>query len=179
KVVDRDGSPVPVGSVGELVVYGPHLAAGYWNDPASTQLRFRVDPTTGERALYTGDRFRWDTCGYLYFVGRDGSFIKSGGHRIGTAGLEMGLAAISGVAEACVVGVPDPELGEHVAVFVSTVSATLDDVSVREHLARLLPSAVSRPHITLRSGPLPKTRNGKLDRSALQVEALSEVHRGR
>ncbi len=179
-IVDTDGTPVPVGSSGELVVYGPHLAAGYWNDPLSTNLRFRFDPTTGERGLYTGDRFRLDPQGYLYFLGRDGSFIKVGGHRIGTAGLETGLAALSDVSEVCVIGIPDTERGEQVVVFLrSSCATTLVVPLVRQHLSRVLPSTTAHLHITVMSEPLPKTRNGKIDRQALENIASAEVHRGR
>ena len=69
-VVDDNGNSLPRGQVGELVVRGPHVMRGYWERPEETARRFRQDRKTGERVLYTGDLFRLDLDGFLYFVGR-------------------------------------------------------------------------------------------------------------
>src|SRR5437764_11977200 len=62
-----EGKP---GEVGELVARGPNLMKGYWEKPEATAKALKTDPRTGEPAFHTGDLFRFDEAGYLYFVSR-------------------------------------------------------------------------------------------------------------
>ena len=62
-----------------LVIRGSHVMRGYWEDPAATAECYRPGPTPGERVLYSGDLFRMDEEGYLYFVARKDDIIKSRG----------------------------------------------------------------------------------------------------
>ena len=71
-LVDEAGAPLPFGSVGELVVRGSHVMRGYWDKPEETARRLRPGRLPGEVVLHTGDIFRTDDEGYLYFVGRAG-----------------------------------------------------------------------------------------------------------
>lgn len=175
-VVDEDGRASPPGVVGELVVWGPHVMAGYWNDPEGTARRFRRDDSTGEILLYTGDFFRMDRDGFLYFMGRDEIFIKSHGQKVSPAEIETFLCEIEGVAEAAAVGVPDATLGESVCVFVSLVKpgcVTAEDIA--EQCKHAL-SPVGRPErIVLLDSPLPKTSNGKIDRAQLRLMAAGDT----
>src|SRR5205823_4066993 len=76
--VDASGRRLPPGAVGQLVVRGPHVMAGYWRAPELTAARFRTDGNGG-RLLYTGDLGRVDAQGHLYFLGRSDDQYKQNG----------------------------------------------------------------------------------------------------
>src|SRR5207245_2301817 len=109
-----DGAKLGPNQVGELVVRGRHVMRGYWQAPEATAERFRPGPLPGERVCYTGDLFRMDEEGYLYFVGRKDDIINTRGEKVAPKELEAVLHSLPGVIEAAVVGVPDPILGEAV-----------------------------------------------------------------
>ncbi|MFT4065433.1 class I adenylate-forming enzyme family protein [Paraburkholderia sp.] len=112
---DRVVSPaetVAAGEVGQLIVKGPQLAHGYWNNPAETEKKFRGG------WLYTGDLFRVDEAGYFHFCGRADDMIVSGGENIYPREVEEVLYHCPGVQEAAVIGVPDPRWGQAVTAFV-------------------------------------------------------------
>ena len=117
-LVDEEGRRLPWGATGELVIRGSHVMRGYWRKPEETAACLRPGPTPGETVLYSGDLFRSDAEGYLYFLGRRDDIIKSGGEKISPKEVEHVLCALDGVAEAAVIGVPDALLGEVVKVFV-------------------------------------------------------------
>lgn len=171
-IVDEHGHKVPPGAVGELVVRGPHVMAGYWNDPVETARRFRRDSSTGETSLYTEDLFRMDKDGFLCFVSRGGAFIKSHGQKVSPAEIESLLYEIDGVAEAAAVGVSDPVLGESVCVFVClTEPESVTSLDIADRCRHAL-SPIERPRrIEILDSPLPKTANGKIDRSRLRQMA--------
>src|SRR6185436_9140510 len=80
-VVDEAGERVAPGVVGELVIRGGHVMKGYWGDPDTTALRLKPGPYPWERVLHTGDLFKTDAEGFLYFVGRKDDIIKSRGEK--------------------------------------------------------------------------------------------------
>ena len=98
-------------SSGELVIRGPHVMQGYWQDEAATARALRPGPLPGEKVLHTGDLFRTDAEGFLYFVGRKDDIIKSRGEKVSPKEVENVLYALPGIREAAVVGVPDRILG--------------------------------------------------------------------
>ncbi|MBW2072888.1 MAG: AMP-binding protein, partial [Deltaproteobacteria bacterium] len=104
-VVDDQGRELGPGQVGELVVQGPNVMSGYWNDPDLTARTFRTDRRTGSTLLYTGDLFSRDSDGYLYFVARKDDLIKTRGERVSPREVENVLCGMEGVMEAAVVGV--------------------------------------------------------------------------
>lgn len=171
-VVDENGHPCPPDVMGELTVRGPHVMAGYWNDPQETARRFRRDAQTGELMLLTGDLFRMAEDGFLYFEGRTETFIKSRGQKVSPAEVESALCEIPGVVEAAAVGVPDLVLGEVVCAFVSVSKpGVIVEPDIVEHCRRTLPPAARPGHIVILESPLPKTINGKIDRPKLRVIA--------
>lgn len=176
-IVDGEGEEVPIGVTGELIVKGPHVMRGYWKDPVETSKRFPFDESTGERCLCTGDYFEMDREGFLYFIGRDGTFIKSHGRKISPAEIENFLCAVDGVSEAAAVGVPDAVLGEAVHVFVSSTKA---EELVRLEVGRQCKSGlapIERPRkIAVLRTPLPRTKNGKIDRKRLKQVAQEASH---
>ena len=101
----------PLGSSGELVVRGSNVMQGYWNAPAETSKRFKPGRYPGERLLYSGDFFKRDQDGYLYFVARKDDMIKTKGERVSPKEIENVLCELEGIVEAAVIGVPDAILG--------------------------------------------------------------------
>ncbi|WP_414696497.1 AMP-binding protein [Pengzhenrongella sp.] len=107
----EDLGPGSAGTPGEILVKGPNVTQGYWNDPAANLAAF-----TDDGWLRTGDLAERDAEGFLTIVGRRTAMINSGGENIYPAEVERALAGLPGVREVAVVGVPHPEWGETVAV---------------------------------------------------------------
>jgi acyl-CoA synthetase (AMP-forming)/AMP-acid ligase II len=172
-VLDEAGGRAGPGQVGELVIRAPNLMKGYWNDPAATDQALRPGPFPWEKVLYTGDLFRTDEEGFLYFVGRKDDLIKSGGEKVSPKEIEAVLYALDGVKEAAVVGVPHPVLGMAVkAVIVRAEGSLLTAQQVKRHCAHYLEDG-RVPHTIEFLPELPKTESGKVLRRALQREAGS------
>ena len=166
-IEDDDGSPVPDGEIGELVVRGPHVMLGYWKDPDGTGLKLREGRTPSERVLRTGDLFRRDENGRLWFVSRTDDIIKSRGEKVAPREIEDVLHRIDGVAEVVVVGVPDDLLGEAVEAHVAAhAGRDLDPRALRRHCAELLEAHLVPRRVVVHPA-LPQTPNGKIDRRAL------------
>lgn len=168
-VIGDDGLPAAPGVVGELVVQGPHLMSGYWECPDDTAQRLRPWPGTGESTLYTGDLFRTDGDGYLYFVSRADDIIKCRGEKVAPAEVEACLRELAGVADAAVIGVPDPVVGEAVTAFiVAEPGSSLTVAAVRMHCARQLEPHQVPTHVEFRDA-LPRSENGKTLRRKLRA----------
>lgn len=168
-ILDEAGWPVPPGGVGELVLRGPHLMRGYLGDPEATARRLRPGPWPGEPALHTGDLFRMDADGYLYFVGRQDDLIKCRGEKVSPHEIERAILALPGVGDVAVVGVPDPILGEAIrVVVVAADGATPTERDIRAHCARHLDDAMQPKYVEFRAS-LPKSENGKTLRKDLRV----------
>jgi acyl-coenzyme A synthetase/AMP-(fatty) acid ligase len=172
EVVDEELNIVPAGQVGELVVRGPHLTDGYWNDPQYTADRFRKQKN-GDFLLRTGDLFRKDADGYLYFIGRMTGLIKSHGERISPVELETYLASIKYVVEACAVGVPDTEAGHVLCAFVVASPGNLGSDVVQLKCRQNLRSVLCPKYVFVENNALPRNQNGKIDRAGLRRKAVS------
>jgi long-chain acyl-CoA synthetase len=113
RIIDTSGADVPVGEIGEVVVAGPHVMAGYWQ---------REDATAAALAdgyLHTGDLGRVDADGWFYVVGRAKDQINTSGWKVWPREVEETMQAHPSVFEAAVIGVPDEHRGEVVRGFVS------------------------------------------------------------
>ncbi len=165
KVVDpATGAALPAGRPGEICVRGPSLMLGLHKVP-----RERVFDAEG--FYHTGDGGYFDERGVLYFQGRLGEMIKSGGANVTPAEVEAVLAAQPEIREAYVVGVPDAERGEAVAAAVVLLEgARLDEAELRERLRREL-AAYKVPRLVHYAAPgaLPFTDSGKIDRRRLRA----------
>ena len=169
-VVDETGRKVPPGVTGELVIRGGHVMKGYWGDPQATERALRPGPFPWEKVLYTGDLFRTDDEGYLYFVARKDDIIKSRGEKVSPKEVENVLYELAGVREAAVVGVPDPVLGMAIKAVISTdPQAGLTERDVIRHCARRLEDFMVPKSVEFRDG-LPKSANGKISRSQVMME---------
>ena len=160
RTVDPDAAElvdVPPGAVGELIIKGPDVMLGYWENPEATAAAL-VDGW-----LRTGDLARIDDEGYVYIVDRSKDMLISGGLNVYPAEVEAVLTALPGVAECAVIGVPDDRWGETpVALIGPAPGAALDPAEVlaycREHLADYkLPR-----YVVLREQPLPRGMSGKV-----------------
>jgi long-chain acyl-CoA synthetase len=160
-IVDEAGEPAAPGQTGELIVRGPHVMRGYWQDPAATQLALR--PRQDGTWLHTGDIFRADAEGFLHFVGRKDDIVKILGEKVAPKQIEAVLHDCPGVAEAVVVARPDAVFGHvlHAVVVPSIKGLTSRDVL--RHCARVLPGVMVPKTVELRA-ELPKTASGKVMR---------------
>jgi long-chain acyl-CoA synthetase len=163
-VVDDDGARVPPGEIGELVIRGAHVMKGYWENPEATDKALKPGPFPWEKVLYTGDLFRADADGFLYFVGRKDDIIKSRGEKVSPKEVENVLYALAGIREAAVVGAPDPILGQAIkAVVVLAPGAKLTRHDIIRHCAKHLEDFMVPKFIEFRD-ELPKTESGKIAR---------------
>jgi long-chain acyl-CoA synthetase len=170
-IVDERGRPVAPGVVGELVVSGPHVMSGYWNQPEATKAALRAD-ASGTVRLHTGDLFRRDENGLLYFVERKDDIIKTRGEKVAPRQVEEMIARLPGVAEVSVYGVPDEMLGEAIAAVVTPVrGAGVTSQAIRRHCSEHLADFMVPKFVEIRD-ILPTTASGKVSRRALQATAM-------
>lgn len=171
-VVNDAGQVCKPGEVGELVIRGGHVMKGYWENPEATDKCLKPGKHPWEKVLYTGDLFRTDEEGYLYFVGRKDDIIKTRGEKVAPKEVENILYMLEGVKEAAVIGVPDIILGMAIkAVLVTADGVKLSDQEVIRHCAKHLEDFMVPKLVEFRS-ELPKTSTGKIRRSEVQAEAL-------
>jgi amino acid adenylation domain-containing protein len=162
-VVGEDGRPVPPGEVGELVVRGPLVMQGYWDNPEATAQMLRPGFKPWEKVLHTGDLFRADVDGFLYFVARKDDIIKTRGEKVAPKEVEAVLQAHPGIADAVVFGVPDPVLGHAIAAMVIALDPALTEREIVRHCAVHLEDFMVPRSIEFRT-ELPKTDTGKVSR---------------
>ncbi|MCL6592760.1 MAG: o-succinylbenzoate--CoA ligase, partial [Alicyclobacillus sp.] len=160
--IDVGGREAAPGEVGEIWVRGPTVTPGYWQRPEATA------QALADGWLHTGDLGYLDEEGYLFVLDRRADLIVSGGENIYPAEVENALAAHPGVAEAAVVGMPDPEWGQVPVAFV--VPAPGWSGSPQEVLS-FLAGRLARyklPKRILTVPELPRNASGKLLRRALR-----------
>jgi long-chain acyl-CoA synthetase len=172
-LVDESGRRLPDGSTGELVIRGSNVMRGYWEKPAQTAQRLRPGPIPGEMVLYSGDIFRTDEEGWLYFVARNDDIIKSRGEKVSPREVENAICSLPGVRMAAVVGVADPILGEAVKAFVvAEAGCTLGERDVIRHCLAKLESFMAPKHVEF-VDELPVTDTGKVKKAALVAKQPS------
>ena len=166
-IVDENDRRLGRGEVGQLVIRGATVMAGYWRKPEETDKKLRPGPLPGERVLYTGDYCRLDDDGYLYFVGRMDDIIKSRGEKVAPKEVESAIVDVVGVKEAAVIGVPDALLGQAVKAFVVLErGAALGAKDLERECQRRLESFMVPKQIVF-VDELPKTATGKINKQAL------------
>lgn len=167
-VLDDDGSPVPPGTVGELMISGT-LADGYLGDPRATAAAFRPDPRSdaGGRAYATGDLAEIGLDGALYFHGRNDQQVKVSGHRVELAEVEAALSNATGLT-AVALGVPGAAGRRELAAVIER-SGPVDTTELRRTLARSLPGYMV-PRFIQTVESLPRNVNGKVDRPRLALD---------
>lgn len=158
RVVGPDGTDRAVGEIGEVLIRGPSVFAGYHDRPDATAAALR------DGWMHTGDHGHIDPDGYLVLVGRRSDLVLVGGLNVYPGEVEQVLADIPGVREVAVFGIADPDLGEvpH-AAFVGESSPDVVRVAAR---ARLAPYKVPRQFHRLDA--LPRNAMGKVQKDALR-----------
>lgn len=165
RVVAEDGTPVPSGTNGEIVLRGPTIMSrGYWNRPDATAA-----------AMLPGGWFRsgdigyLDDDGFLYLVDRAKDMIIRGGENVYCVEIEHVLAEHPDVLDAAVVGVPHRELGEEVkAVVQRRAGSATSAEDLREHCRKHLAEFKVPAYVELRDEPLPRNPAGKILKSVLR-----------
>jgi len=171
-IVDEHGNEVAPGQRGELVVRGSNVMQGYWKDPELTAKTYRNGRYPGERLLYSGDYFRKDDQGFLYFLSRKDDMIKSKGERISAKELENIICCMERVAEVAVIGVPDEILGQAIKAFVVPTPGTeLSERQVLKYCAENMETFMVPKFVEFMDS-LPKTPNGKIDKKQLKDREL-------
>jgi acyl-CoA synthetase (AMP-forming)/AMP-acid ligase II len=169
-ILDENGEEVGPGETGELVVRGANVMQGYWNRPEETIKTFRPGRYRGEVFLYTGDLFKKDAEGFLYFVSRKDDMIKTKGERVSPKEIENTLCSIPGVVEAAVLGVPDEILGQAIKVYiVAGTQCGLTADKVMRFCAKNLEPFMVPKYVDFRES-LPKSPSGKIDKKSLKAE---------
>ncbi len=160
----RIDEPGPDG-VGELLIRGPNVVAGYWNKPRETAETF-VDGW-----LHSGDLARIDSEGLVHIVDRAKDMINRGGENVYCVEVENALAGAPGVFEAAVVGVPDEVMGEKVgAVLVPAPGGRIDVPAVLTYLRERIADFKVPQYVVVRPDPLPRNPGGKLLKRRLRDE---------
>jgi len=174
-IVGEDGRRVGAGVVGELVIRGAHVFKGYWENEEETDKMLKPGPYPWEKVLYTGDLFKADAEGYLYFVGRKDDIIKTAGEKVSPKEVENVIYALPGIRHAAVIGVPDTVLGAAIrAVVVAEPDSGLTERDVIAHCAAHLESFMVPGAVEFRD-ELPQGPTGKIRRSQLQAEAARQA----
>jgi acyl-CoA synthetase (AMP-forming)/AMP-acid ligase II len=170
-IVDDNGRRVDPGVIGELVVRGSNVMKGYWELPEETDKFLRRGDLPGEKVLYTGDLFRMDEEGFLYFVGRKDDIIKCRGEKVSPREIEDVLYSLDGIAEAAVLGVPDGLLGQAIrAIITLREGARLTQRDIQRHCSQHLEDFMVPKFVEFRDS-LPKTSSGKISKRELAISA--------
>ena len=168
-IVDEDGNQVASGQTGELIIRGSNVMSGYWKDPELTAKTYRPGQYPAETILYSGDYFRRDEQGFLYFLGRKDDLIKSRGERISAKEAENNICSMEGVTEVAVIGVADEILGQAIKAFiVPTPDVKLTERGVLKYCTASMETFMVPRYIEFMDD-LPRTPNGKIDKKQLRA----------
>jgi long-chain acyl-CoA synthetase len=161
RVVDDNGAEVPTGSVGEIVVSGPNVMLGYWEQPEATA------DALSDGQYRSGDLGYLDGDGLLYVVDRKKDMIITGGENVYSTEVENVIAMFGGVSEVAVIGVPDAYWGEAVhAVVVS--DQDLDPEAIRLHCRAFLAGYKVPKRVHVQARELPRSPAGKITKTTLR-----------
>ncbi|MEC9344239.1 MAG: AMP-binding protein [Pseudomonadota bacterium] len=167
KIVDREGNELPAGEAGEILIAGPMVATGYWQNPEATEIGF------ADGYWRSGDVGSLDEEGYLRIHDRIKDVVNRGGYKIYSAEVENVLSRYGGVVESAVVGRPSPVLGERVHAFVSVASGEVTVEQLQAFCAGQLADYKVPESFTITMERLPRNANGKLDKKGLRETTQS------
>jgi non-ribosomal peptide synthetase component E (peptide arylation enzyme) len=171
KVVDFDGNTLPPGSQGELLLKGPSVFAGYYNNPAENALVF-----DGDGFFKTGDLAVIDQNGYVRLTGRIKEMINRGGESISATMIEGFINKHPDVAMVAVVPMPDPFLGERVCAYIQpNAGCTLTFEAVITFLKGEKASVQALPERVEFGGAMPYTAAQKLTKAALNEDIAKKL----
>jgi acyl-CoA synthetase (AMP-forming)/AMP-acid ligase II len=171
RIIDEQDRTAATGQVGEVAVRSPTAMTGYWRDPVRSAAVLAGD------WVHTGDLGYLDDEGYLHLAGRQKDAIVTGGETVHAVEVESVLAGVPGLAEAAVVGLPDPTWGEAVsAVVVARAGVSLTPAEVVAHCREHLPG-YKCPKRVIVAEAIPKNAVGKVLKAEL-VRAYAEPGAG-
>ncbi|MEO8295383.1 MAG: amino acid adenylation domain-containing protein [Gemmatimonadota bacterium] len=169
KVVDLDGSTVPRGEEGELVVWGPNVMIGYWNLPDLNAAAFLMDPD-GKRWYHTGDLVVEEPNGDYIFHGRRDRMVKRRGFRVELGEIEAGLATHPLAKEVAVVALPDKDAGVKIRAFLSLKNGQKPTIiEMKQFCMEKLPKYMV-PDTFIFLEALPRTSTDKIDYQTLKTQ---------
>jgi len=164
---------VPPGQIGELVLCGPNVMAGYWRRPEETACAFLE--REGRRWLRTGDLVRMDEEGYFHFFDRSKDLIKCKGYSVFAKDVEEVLYAHPRVKAAGVIGVPDPALGHRIKAIVvlqADARGKVNEEEIKSYCRERL-AEYKVPQVVEFRGELPRTDVGKVSRRELRDDGTA------
>jgi long-chain acyl-CoA synthetase len=164
--VDEEGKPVAVGEPGEIIARGPQIMLGYWQRPDETA------STLKDGWLYTGDIAQMDADGYFTIVDRKKDMILVSGFNVYPNEVEEQIAAVSGVLEVGVIGVPNEKSGESVVAYVVASIPAPSAEQIISHCRENL-AAYKIPQSVIFVDELPKSPIGKILRRELRTIAVA------
>jgi long-chain acyl-CoA synthetase len=165
RIVGPSGKEAPTGETGEVWIKGPIVMPGYWNKPEATA------ETVSDGWLRSGDIGYVDDEGYLFITDRAKDMIIRGGENIYCVEIEQRLVQHPEIADAAVIGVPHPELGEEVKAVVEVIGGSaLTADEVRSWVAESLANFKVPKYVELTSQKLPRNASGKLLKNVLRGE---------
>jgi long-chain acyl-CoA synthetase len=165
RVVDGEDHEVPQGEVGEIVIRGPNVMKGYWQRPEATAEALR------DGWFHTGDLARVDSGGYFYIVDRKKDLIIRGGYNIYPREIEEVLYEHPAVAEAAVIGLPHPALGEEVGAAVALKpGAVITAEELRDYVKGQVAAYKYPRHVWIMDA-LPKGPTGKIQKRDIVIPA--------
>ncbi|WNM63145.1 GNAT family N-acetyltransferase [Candidatus Nitrospira neomarina] len=162
-----NGTPLPLGEVGEIVVSSKHVRPFYLDKGQLIDATETVSGVVGVRRFRTADRGYLNKDHELVHIGRLDEMVKIRGHRVELAEVEVVLSEIPGVVEAAVISHTVEGQGTELIAFVTTED-NLDETEIRRKMSPRLPMAMI-PGIIRILPEFPRTANGKLDRRALPL----------
>ncbi|NQE44762.1 Acetyl-coenzyme A synthetase [ANME-1 cluster archaeon GoMg2] len=171
EVVDEEGNPVDTSVKGHLVIRKPWpgMLMGLYNNPE----RYKEAYWSKFKGLfYTGDYATKDEDGYFWLLGRTDEVLKVAGHRLGTAEVEGAVVEAPFVAEAAVIGKPDPIKGENIIVFAILKEGYKPADNLKQEIikeVRKQIGPIATPQEIHFVDKLPKTRSGKIMRRVLKT----------
>ncbi len=170
RVIGANGEILPAGGIGELEIYGANVVKGYWNNPTGTANTFR------DGWYRTGDIVRMDEEGFVYLLDRAKDMLIRGGENIYCVEIEDALLAHPDIIDAAIVGMPDRVLGEVVAAIIQPRNgAVLTEADILDHLRPRVAAFKLPVHIDIRRTELPRTASGKIIKTRLREELLTQA----
>jgi acyl-CoA synthetase (AMP-forming)/AMP-acid ligase II len=164
RILLPDGTEAQAGEVGEIVARGPNIMLGYWGDEDASAA------VLDEHGYRTGDLGYLDEDGFLFIVGREREFIKSGAHRVSAKEIEESIFSAGQIHEVAVIGVADELIGERIRAYVVPNDSDQFDVDrLMAELRRTMPP-YQVPAEIYGLADLPKTESGKIRKRELVAE---------
>ncbi len=169
-IIDENGQPITTPwTIGQLVVRGSHVMAGYWGLPEKSAESLRPGFYPNEKVLYTGDLFQQDEEGFLYFISRLDDMFKCGGQFVSPKEIENVLDGYEGIVEAAVIGVDDKLMGKKPVAFVILAEGSrINENDILSYCSQHLEKHMV-PKRVIVNKTLPKTPTGKILKSDLNV----------